>query len=169
MRFDQAITTAAENHATFIEISPHPLLTHAITDTIGQHSSPQHPDAATRHAMRRCDLPHQPQRHPHHPPATHRSIPPNRTRRCPPPPGITPSHWITGTAAIPAGAHPLLGIGVTDPTNGARVWENTLSPDFCGLAITASTMRACCPERPMPNSPWRLRRTPSAPILTRRG
>ena len=30
VRFSQAVATAAEHHATFIEISPHPLLTHAI-------------------------------------------------------------------------------------------------------------------------------------------
>ena len=29
--------------------------------------------------------------------------------------------------------HPLLGIGVTDPTNGTRVWESTLSPDYLWL------------------------------------
>jgi phthiocerol/phenolphthiocerol synthesis type-I polyketide synthase A len=34
VRFTHAITAAAENHGTFIEISPHPLLTHAITDTL---------------------------------------------------------------------------------------------------------------------------------------
>ena len=35
VRFAEAITTAAEEHTTFIEVSPHPLLTHAITETIG--------------------------------------------------------------------------------------------------------------------------------------
>ena len=30
VRFSQAVAAAAENHATFIEVSPHPLLTHAI-------------------------------------------------------------------------------------------------------------------------------------------
>jgi acyl transferase domain-containing protein/acyl carrier protein len=34
VRFSQAIATAGQDHATFIEISPHPLLTHAITDTL---------------------------------------------------------------------------------------------------------------------------------------
>ena len=27
----------------------------------------------------------------------------------------------------------MLGIGVTDPTNGTRVWESTLGPDFLWL------------------------------------
>ena len=34
VRFSQAVAAAAENHATFIEVSPHPLLTHAITDSL---------------------------------------------------------------------------------------------------------------------------------------
>ena len=34
VRFSQAIATAGDNHATFIEISPHPLLSHAISDTL---------------------------------------------------------------------------------------------------------------------------------------
>ncbi|WP_373169334.1 type I polyketide synthase [Mycobacterium marinum] len=34
VRFHQAITTAGAQHHTFVEISPHPLLTHAITDTL---------------------------------------------------------------------------------------------------------------------------------------
>ncbi len=36
VRFSQAVATAAENHATFIEVSPHPLLTYAISDTLGR-------------------------------------------------------------------------------------------------------------------------------------
>ena len=37
VRFSQAITTATTTNNTYIEISPHPLLTHAITDTLQQH------------------------------------------------------------------------------------------------------------------------------------
>ncbi|HYB81986.1 MAG TPA: acyltransferase domain-containing protein, partial [Mycobacterium sp.] len=35
VRFSQAIATAGAKHATFIEVSPHPLLTRAINDTLG--------------------------------------------------------------------------------------------------------------------------------------
>jgi phthiocerol/phenolphthiocerol synthesis type-I polyketide synthase B len=42
VRFHQAIAEASQNYGTFIEVSAHPMLTHAITDTIGsaahQHS-----------------------------------------------------------------------------------------------------------------------------------
>ena len=34
VRFSQAVATAAEKHATFVEVSPHPLLSHAINGTL---------------------------------------------------------------------------------------------------------------------------------------
>ena len=72
VRFSQAIATAGAEHATFVEISPHPLLTYAISDTLGRahHHSVGNP--AARHP-RHADLPHQPQHHPHHPPADNRA------------------------------------------------------------------------------------------------
>ena len=35
VRFGRAVATAGASHTTFIEISPHPLLTYAISDTLG--------------------------------------------------------------------------------------------------------------------------------------
>ncbi len=40
VRFTHTIAAAAEHYGTFIEISPHPLLTHAVTDTL--HTTPHH-------------------------------------------------------------------------------------------------------------------------------
>jgi phthiocerol/phenolphthiocerol synthesis type-I polyketide synthase B len=34
VRFNQAVTTAGEDHGTFIEVSPHPLLTYAVDETL---------------------------------------------------------------------------------------------------------------------------------------
>ena len=34
VRFSQAVAAAAANHATFVEVSPHPLLTYAITESL---------------------------------------------------------------------------------------------------------------------------------------
>src|SRR5271170_8383931 len=34
VRFSQAVAAASENHTAFVEVSPHPLLTHAITGTL---------------------------------------------------------------------------------------------------------------------------------------
>jgi len=39
VRFSQAVATAAADHATFVEVSPHPLLTYAIDDTLGSSST----------------------------------------------------------------------------------------------------------------------------------
>jgi len=36
VRFSQVVSAAGGEHGTFVEISPHPLLTHAIDDTLGQ-------------------------------------------------------------------------------------------------------------------------------------
>ncbi|WP_415823617.1 SDR family NAD(P)-dependent oxidoreductase, partial [Mycobacterium basiliense] len=49
------------------------------------------------------------------------------------------SHWISATSVSGAAfhmadTHPLLGIGVTDPTNGTRVWESHLDPDLLWLS-----------------------------------
>src|ERR1700682_4976132 len=71
-------------------------------------------------------------RHPPHPPQP--PPPPAPHRVPPPPPGHTPRHWISvPQATLSDGAHPLLGIGVTDPTTGKRVWENHLRPDLLWL------------------------------------
>ena len=43
-------------------------------------------------------------------------------------------HWINTTSTtLSEGAHPLLGIGVTDPSTGRRLWENRLRPDLLWL------------------------------------
>ncbi len=42
VRFTQAVAMAGRDHGTFIEISPHPLLAHAITDTLAPTSSAEH-------------------------------------------------------------------------------------------------------------------------------
>ena len=37
VRFTQAVAAAGEHHARFIEVSPHPLLTYAISETLTEH------------------------------------------------------------------------------------------------------------------------------------
>ena len=134
VRFSQAVAAAGAAHTTFIEVSPHPLLTHAISDTLGR--PPITTASALCSATPTTPSPSTPTSTPPTPPA-HRSTArtlPNRTRRCPPRPGTTPA---TGspprTGHPPLGTHPLLGIGVTDPTNGIRVWESTLGPGVLWL------------------------------------
>ncbi len=131
MRFHQAITTAGAHHHTFIEISPHPLLTHAITDTLQHaHTLPTlqrdtddtitfHTNLNATHTSRPPDTPHPSEPHP----------------LLPTTPWQHTSHWISATSAAShdANAHPLLGTGVIDPTNGTRVWQTKLGPDLLWL------------------------------------
>lgn len=138
VRFHQAITQAGESHHTFIEVSPHPLLTYAIGETLGPRSGNGteytstgtlqrdaddtitfHTNRNATHTTRPPDTPHPPEPHPLLP-----LTPWQHTR-----------HWITASSGITHGAntHPLLGVGVTDPTNGTRVWECEVSPELLWL------------------------------------
>ena len=137
VRFQQAIAAAGGDHHTFIEISAHPLLTHSITDTLdSSHDTANyssigtlqrdaddtltfHTNLNTAHTARPPQTPHPPEPHPVLP-----TTPWQHTH-----------HWISTTSAThhTADTHPLLGIGVTDPTNGTRVWECELDPDLLWL------------------------------------
>ncbi|BBX97575.1 type I polyketide synthase [Mycobacterium lacus] len=140
VRFRQAIVAAGGSHHTFIEISAHPLLTHSITDTLAStydtgnylsigtlqrdsHDTLEfHTNLNTAHTTRPPQTPHPPEPHPVLP-----TTPWQHTH-----------HWISATSYSGAayhrtGAHPLLGAGVTDPTNGTRVWESELAPDLLWL------------------------------------
>jgi acyl transferase domain-containing protein len=78
VRFTQAIRTAADNHGIFIEVSPHPLLTHAIKDTltaVHHHSVATlqrdthdthtfHTNLNITHTVAPPDTPHPPEPHP---------------------------------------------------------------------------------------------------------
>ena len=126
VRFSQAVATALEEHAnhTFVEVSPHPLLTHAIGETLASVSSSDrftvtaamkrgedetlsvHTQLATLGAMaqktdgrRRADIPASPWLH--------------------------SSYWFEKR---PAGqrlpdVHPLLGVHVEMPSGREHVWQ----------------------------------------------
>jgi len=140
VRFQQAITAAGTDHHIFIEISAHPLLTHAIGDILAA----REPEACSADCLSIGTL----QRDAHdtltfhtnldtahiaHPPQTPHPAEPHPV--LPTTPWQHTHHWIsTGTAAHHApNAHPLLGMGVTDPTTGARIWQCELGPDLLWL------------------------------------
>jgi phthiocerol/phenolphthiocerol synthesis type-I polyketide synthase B len=89
VRFRQAIATAGKDHATFIEVSPHPMLTDAITQTLGDahhHSIGTlrrdgddtrifHTNLNATHSISPPDTPHPAEPHPALPP-----VPSPRTR-----------------------------------------------------------------------------------------
>jgi phthiocerol/phenolphthiocerol synthesis type-I polyketide synthase B len=103
VRFSQAVATAGADHDTFIEISPHPLLTHAITDTLADthhHSVATlqrdadetltfHLNLNATHTTRPPQTPHPPEPHPTIP-----TTPWHHTH-----------HWISTPPTIPD-AHP---------------------------------------------------------------
>jgi acyl transferase domain-containing protein/acyl carrier protein len=127
VRFSQAVCTAAENHTTFIEVSPHPLLTHAISETVGERHhhaiatlQRDANDTLTFHSNLNAAHTTHPPRTPH-PPELHPAVPTT--------PWHHAHHWISTGAQRDSSVHPLLGTGVTDPSNGRRIWENVLGSD----------------------------------------
>lgn len=115
VRFHQAITAAGAEHGTFIEVSPHPLLTYGIDDTLGtthHHSLPTllrdtdetltfHTHLNTTHTTRPPETSHPPEPHPVMP--------------------VTPwhhaSHWVKVDSAEER--------GVTAPRPGTLLGERT--------------------------------------------
>src|ERR1700742_1126012 len=132
VRLHQAISVAAEQHATFIEISPHPTLTHAVTETLesvhhhsvgtlsrkGDDTVSFHTNLNSTHVMRPPTLPHPPGPHPVLP-----SAPWHHTQ-----------HWISAeefvmTAESAPRPGTLLGrhipVAATPPTH---LWQARLTP-----------------------------------------
>ncbi len=122
VRFAEAIAAAGAEHGIFVEISPHPLLTHAITETLGD---VHHHALGTLHRDTHDTLTFHTNlntthtTHPTAPPTTH----PNPTPTYPPHPGTTPT-----TGSPPASA----AASVSAPQASARCSAN-ISP---------------CPRRP---------------------
>ncbi|MBS1694726.1 MAG: acyltransferase domain-containing protein [Actinobacteria bacterium] len=133
VRFHQAITAAAASHTTFVEVSPHPLLTHAIEDTLaGTHhhtiatlvrdtheAHTFHTHLNTAHAVGTPRHPHTP-----HPPEPHPALPATPWRHT--------DHWHTIEKARPAtGSAPrratLLGAHTTVTTQEPiHLWQAKL-------------------------------------------
>jgi phthiocerol/phenolphthiocerol synthesis type-I polyketide synthase A len=132
-RLSQAVTAAAQDHATFVEISAHPILTHAITETL---ESAHHHSIGTLwrdgddtigfHSSLNAIHTSQPPQPPH-PPEPHPVLPTT--------PWHHTSHWITTENRVEvAGSKPrpgtLLGqhiaVATTPP---AHLWQARLMPD----------------------------------------
>ena len=150
VRLHQAISVAAEQHATFIEISPHPTLTHAVTETLesvhhhsvgtlsrkGDDTVSFHTNLNSTHVMRPPTLPHPPEPHPVLP-----SAPWHHTQ-----------HWISAeefvkTAESAPQSGTLLGqhipVAATPPTH---LWQARLTPDDQAVSRFAPQQR--CRDHP---------------------
>ncbi|MDT5044603.1 MAG: phthiocerol/phenolphthiocerol synthesis type-I polyketide synthase, partial [Mycobacterium sp.] len=130
VRFSQAITAAGAEHATFIEISPNPLLTYAVSDTLG--SAHHHAlatlqrdtdDTLTFHTN--FNTAHTP--HAEHPPEPHQVLPTT--------PWHHTRHWVdvkkrTNAGGTAPSAGTLLG-GYTSvaSTPPAHLWQARLVPE----------------------------------------
>ena len=131
VRFSQAIAAAAEQHATFIEISPHPLLTHAITETV--ESVARSERFVVTSAMNRDDD------------STlffHTQLAAVGVERRPPTGVSSTSHRRRGSTrrsgspigrppGEPDNTHPLLGIHTEIPSGSDHVWQADVGTDVC--------------------------------------
>ena len=123
VRFSEAVATAAAEHGAFVEISPHPLLTHAISETIGAAEDEGRvyvggtivrdtPEAMAFHTNLACLRPGAD------------SVAGGLTD-IPPTPWLHTRYWKSGesVAGGVAGGHPLLGLHVELPLGSAHVWQ----------------------------------------------
>ncbi|GFG69355.1 phthiocerol/phenolphthiocerol synthesis polyketide synthase type I PpsD [Mycolicibacter senuensis] len=134
VRFSQAVTAAAAGHGTFIEVSPHPLLSHAINGNL-ESARPAGDGIVTGTLLR-----DQPEALSFHtnlatvaPPAAAAPQPDGGVGRAelPPRPWQHVRYWAGVTAANrhSADAHPLLGVHVELPSGHGHVWQADVGTD----------------------------------------
>jgi phthiocerol/phenolphthiocerol synthesis type-I polyketide synthase D len=129
VRFSHALNTAATEHATFIEVSPHPLLTHAITDTLASvrpRDQLQVEPTVTRDGHE--TLTFHTQLATIEPPLdgmARRASDGGHLADLPPTPWQHARYWVENRSASPqfTGTHPLLGAHVEMPSGRGHVWQ----------------------------------------------
>ncbi len=129
VRFSQAVASAAEKHSYFVEVSPHPLLSHAITGTLES----ARPRGGVRVAATLArDNPETLAFHTQlatvRPPSVAAAETDSGIKRIadlPPTPWLHHRYWAapTGSNRQPASAHPLLGTHVELPSGREHVWQ----------------------------------------------
>ncbi len=135
VRFSQAVAAAGADHSTFIEISPHPLLTHAITESIepGTARGDIHIGATLNRDTAETFAFHT---------QLAAAVPPTDSQPqsadgtgqladLPPTPWLHSKCWVADRSAglAPAGAHPLLGVHVEMPSGRDHVWQANVGTD----------------------------------------
>ncbi len=127
VRFSQAVAKAAENHTTFVEISPHPLLTHGIGETLASVSSRD--QFAVTAAMKRGD---------DETLSVHEQLATigvtgdeaagRRRVDIPASPWLHASYWVEKkpTGQRLTDVHPLLGAHVELPSGHEHVWQTDI-------------------------------------------
>jgi phthiocerol/phenolphthiocerol synthesis type-I polyketide synthase D len=129
VRFSQAVAAAGADHGTFIEISPQPLLTHAVTESLrpvrargGVHV------AATVNRDNQETLTFHTHLAAVRPPLDGISQSADSAGRLvdiPPTPWLHSRYWVAGRSVGRglAGAHPLLGVHIEMPSGRDHVWQ----------------------------------------------
>jgi phthiocerol/phenolphthiocerol synthesis type-I polyketide synthase D len=129
VRFHQAVTAAGAGHHAFVEISPHPVLTHAITDTLDGSGSHVITSAMNRDQAQTLFFHTQLA-------AVGAAASDDMTGRLVDLPS-TPWHhrrfWVADRSAMSelAVTHPLLGAHIEMPSNGDHVWQADVGTDVC--------------------------------------
>ncbi len=131
VRFSRAVQTAGAEHATFIEISPHPLLVRAITETLDAPASTNGAKAAARFRVSPTVNRDHPETLTFHtqlagvrPPASTGADRADLLIDLPPTPWLHTDYWMP-TMSVGrefAGSHALLGLHVELP-GGGDVWQ----------------------------------------------
>jgi len=133
VRFSQAVHEASGQNSAFIEISPHPLLSHAITDTLDAQSTGRRfhvggtvnrdtPETLAFHAQLAAVRP---------PALTPADGSAGRLVDAPPTAWQHVPFWQSdrGTGQQFAGVHPLLGLHVELPSGNGHVWQSDVGTD----------------------------------------
>ncbi|MGC2652832.1 MAG: type I polyketide synthase, partial [Mycobacterium sp.] len=135
VRFGQAVAAAGADHAMFIEVSPHPLLSHAISESlqsarplgdvhVGATLNRDNPETLTFHTQLASVRP----------PLgamAQRSGSAGQFAHLPPTPWLHAKYWMADRSVGrgPAGAHPLLGVHVEMPSGRDHVWQANVGTD----------------------------------------
>ena len=136
VRFSQAVAAAAEKHATFVEVSPHPLLSHAINGTL-ESAKPRggaqvsgtltrdNPETLTFHTQLATVRPPSAA-------AAHNAGGTKRLIDLPPTPWQHVHYWAAPFSSNrqPASAHPLLGTHVELPSGREHVFTADVGTDL---------------------------------------
>jgi phthiocerol/phenolphthiocerol synthesis type-I polyketide synthase D len=135
VQFAQAVADAADRHATFVEISPHPLLTHALTD--GLEAVRPHGDVLVTGTLHREDnetLTFHSQLSTVRRPSDGCAPSDGRLADLPPTPWQHRRYWLANRPLDRAltGAHPLLGLHVELPSGRDHVWQADVGTDVLG-------------------------------------
>ncbi len=167
VRFSQAVAAAAENHATFVEVSPHPLLSHAIA---GNLESARPRGGAQVAATLNRDNPETLTFHTHlatvRPPsvAAQTAGSTKRLVDLPPTPWLHSRYWAAPLSASrqSASAHPLLGMHVEMPSGRDHVWQADVGTELVPwLADHKVHGQPVMPATGFAEIAWRLPAKPS--------